>query len=85
MKKSIFKAIILLLTVIFMFSAFSACKNNNTSVDGDDVKMVTDEKTHKVEGTLHDVNVNYNAPVGTLSANGRTEYTVVSASEYSVA
>ncbi len=85
MKKSIFKAIILLLTVIFTFSAFSACKNDNTSDDGDDAKTVTDVKTHKVEGTLHDVNVNYNEPVGTLSANGRTEYTVVSVSGYGVA
>ena len=85
MKKSIFKAIILLLTVIFTFSAFSACKNDNTSKDSDDAKTVTDVKTHKVEGTLHDINVNYNEPVGTLSANGRTEYTVVSASGYSVA
>ena len=85
MKKSIFKAIILLLTVIFTFSAFSACKNNNTSNDSNDAKTVTDVKTHKVEGTLHDVNVNYNEPVGTLSANGRTEYTVVSASRYGVA
>ncbi len=50
MKKGIFKAIILLLTVIFTFSAFSACKNDNTSDDGDDVKTVTDVKTHKVEG-----------------------------------
>ena len=85
MKKSIFKAIILLLTVIFTFSAFSACKNDNTSDDSGDVKTVTDVKTHKVEGTLHDVNVNYNEPVGTLSANGRTEYTVVSVSGYGVA
>ena len=86
MRKKIFKAIILLLTVIFMFLSFSACKDDNTSAGNvDEVKTVTDVKAHKVEGTLHDVNVNYDVPVGTLSSNGKTEYAVVSTNEYIVA
>ena len=72
MKKSIFRAIILLLTVVFTFSVFSACKNENTPNGGNNVKTVEDIKAHKVEGTLHDVNVDYDAPVGTLSSNGST-------------
>ncbi len=84
MKKSIFKAIILLLAVIFTLSGFSGCKNNDKP-DKDSVKTVDDVKAHKVEGTLHDVNVNYDAPVGKLSENGKTEYTVVAPSKYSVA
>lgn len=84
MKKSILKAIIFLMTVIFTLSGFSACKNDNKP-DGGSVKTVTDVKAHKVEGTLHDVNVRYDMPAGTLSENGTTEYTVVADSEYSVA
>lgn len=84
MRKSIFRSIILLLTVIFALSGFSGCKKDDKTDNGN-VKTVEDVKAHKVEGTLHDVNVNYDAPVGTLSVNGKTEYTVVSVSEYGVA
>ena len=84
MRKSIFRSIVLLLTVIFALSGFSACKKDDKTDNGN-VKTVEDVKAHKVEGTLHDVNVNYDAPVGMLSGNGKTEYTVVSVSEYSVA
>lgn len=84
MRKSIFRSIILLLTVIFALSGFSGCKKDDKT-DNENVKTVEDVKAHKVEGTLHDVNVNYDAPVGTLSVNGKTEYTVVSVSEYGVA
>lgn len=84
MKKSILKAIVLLFAVIFTLSGFSACKNDDKTDNGP-VKTVTDVKAHKVDGTLHDVNVNYDAPVGKLSENGKTEYTVISSSKYSVA
>lgn len=86
MKKRLFKSIILLLTVVLTLTSFVACKkpDNKASVP-DPVKPAADIAPHKVEGTLHDVNVNYDAPVGKLAENGTTEYKIVSPSRFGVA
>ncbi|MBQ8429896.1 MAG: DUF4838 domain-containing protein [Clostridia bacterium] len=46
----------------------------NTPVTG----VVTESNVHYVEGTLHDVNVDFNAPVSDFAVNGKTDYKVVS-------
>lgn len=46
------------------------------------VSTVDDVETHKVDGTLHDVNVNYEAPVGELIGGGEAQYVIVAPSEY---
>lgn len=83
MRKTILKAISLLFAVIFTMTGFSACKNDDT--DAESVKTVTDVTAHTVEGTLHDVNVNYDKTLGKLSENGTTEYTIIAPSGYTVA
>jgi len=87
MKKSnLFKAIIALLLIVFTFTGCNGGGDDSGGKTGrDDIKTVTDVKAHKVEGTLHEVNVDYDAKIGKLSVNGKTDYTVVSPSEFGVA
>lgn len=46
------------------------------------VATVDDVEAHKVEGMLHDVNVNYEAPVGELVGGGAAQYVIVAPAEY---
>lgn len=90
-KKNIFRTIIALLVVIFAMSGFVACKNNNNtsgggSSDGGNDTPAADVTAHKVEGTLHDVNVDYNKPIGNLlTPSGAADYTVVAPEKFAVA
>ena len=49
--------------------------NNNSATGG--VVTEFENMPHYVEGTLHNVNVNFNAPVSDFVVNGKTEYKVV--------
>ena len=49
--------------------------NNNPATGG--VVTEFENMPHYVEGTLHNVNVNFNAPVSDFVVNGQTEYKVV--------
>lgn len=49
------------------------------------VSTVDDVESHKVEGTLHDVNVNYENSVGKLAEGGNAKYVIVAPAGYSAA
>ena len=46
------------------------------------VAPAEDYKTHKIDGTLHEIDVDYESPVGKFAENGRTEYKIVAPSAY---
>lgn len=85
MKKNFLRSVIAALVFSFAFTSLAACGNKNSDGANKPNKPVSDVAGHTVEGTLHDVNVNYDSPAGKLSENGKTNYTVVSPSGFGVA
>lgn len=59
--------------------ALAACGDKSTADSKPKTPFTeTTDNYHYVEGTLHDVNVNYNAPVAPFAVNGKTDYKLVS-------
>ena len=85
MKNRIFLIILSLILVSVM--ALSGCKGGNNSESGggssgngsntSNTKTETQDKYDYVEGTLHDVNVDYEKPVSDFVTNGNCGYRVV--------
>lgn len=81
------KKIISLLTALCLSGSvvlgLTACKkgdNNGSRSDGkipSPISPATAGEAHYVTNSLHNVNVNYNKPVGTYIKNGATEYKIV--------
>ena len=82
------KKIISLLTALCLSGSvalsLTACKKGgnegNSGADGNipsSVSPATAGEAHYVTNSLHNVNVNYNKPVGTYIKNGATEYKIV--------
>lgn len=77
---------------VIAFSSLFGCNFGKNDGDGGKtdkipgaVSPASDYKTHDIEGTLHDVNVNYDAPVGKFAENGKTEYKIVFSSAFASA
>ena len=62
MKKNFLRSVIAALVFSFAFTSLAACGNKNSDGANKPNKPVSDVAGHTVEGTLHDVNVNYDSP-----------------------
>lgn len=86
MKKT--KIISLLLSLCLLVPTVTACKknndknNNNGNKNGGYTNALTEEenKYAHVDGTLHEVNVNFDAPIGNFVVDGASDYSLVQAS-----
>ena len=90
MKNKFFAVLIASTIMISCTLGLTACKSNSgdstkKSNIPDPVSTVDDVQSHKVEGTLHEVNVNDETPVGNLVDGARAQYVVVSPEKYSKA
>lgn len=89
--KNKFFAVLISLTIVFSCTAgMNGCKSPSADSSGkrpvpDPVGTVDDVRSHEVEGTLHEVNVDNENPIGRLVEGGRAQYTVVSPEKYSKA
>lgn len=83
MKKNKFLVVLL----AFVFASFSlfGCGGNNGNKTPSAVNPATDVTAHKVEGTLHEVNVDDSTSVGALHSGETTEYKIVAPESYGVA
>ena len=68
MKKN--RIITAMLAGVLAFSSLCGCGGSNVDKIPDPVSPASDMEAHYVEGMLHDVNVNYDEPVGDLVKNG---------------
>ena len=90
--KNKFFAILIASTIMFSCTlGLSACKPNSGGTSGtknkipDAVSTVDDVNAHIVEGTLHEVNVDDERPIGSLVNGSQAQYTVVSPEKYTKA
>lgn len=83
------KKIFSLLTVLCISGSMilnvAACKKNNNKDDKgaipSPVSTVETESAHHVTNSLHNVNVDYDKPIGSYIKNGSTEYKIVSSAQ----
>lgn len=83
MKKN--KIITAMLAGVLAFSSLCGCGGSNADKIPDPVSPASDMEAHYVEGMIHDVNVNYDEPVGDLVKNGVTEYKIVAPAKFGTA
>ena len=83
MKKN--RIITAMLAGVLAFSSLCGCGGSNADKIPDPVSPASDMEAHYVEGMLHDVNVNYDEPVGDLVKNGVTEYKIVAPAKFGTA
>lgn len=87
MKNKFFAVLIASTIMISCTLGLTACKSKSggstkKSDIPEPVSTVDDVHSHKVEGTLHEVNVNDETPIGNLVDGARAQYVVVSPEKY---